>query len=287
MINAAKLKAAAQGFNALFKEALAQSPASWQRIAMETRSTGASEKYLWIDDVPGLKRFVGERVAKQLSANDLIIVNETWEDTIAVPRAVIEDDSLGIVRPRIVSMGEAAGVHYDELCFGLLSRGFTSLAYDKLPFYADRGSYNNSSTAPLTGETYALARKNILSRRNEEGRPLGLNPDLLVTGPALEATGREILMAERDATGATNIWRGTAEHLVVPWIESETEWHLLCTTRAYKPLIMQIRVAPEFEAHEQNSEKGFTNLLFHYGIYARHNAGFGLPQLAYGSTGIG
>lgn len=50
------------------------------------------------------------------------------------------------------------------------------------------------------------------------GRPLGLLPDLLVVPPALREAGLEILNAERDAAGATNVWRGTAELLVVPWL---------------------------------------------------------------------
>lgn len=50
------------------------------------------------------------------------------------------------------------------------------------------------------------------------GRPLGLVPDLLVVPPALREAGLEILNAERDAAGATNVWRGTAELLVVPWL---------------------------------------------------------------------
>jgi phage major head subunit gpT-like protein len=43
-------------------------------------------------------------------------------------------------------------------------------------------------------------------------------PRLLIVPPALEAAGLEILNAERDAAGATNVWRGTAELLVVPWL---------------------------------------------------------------------
>ena len=50
------------------------------------------------------------------------------------------------------------------------------------------------------------------------GRPFGVMPKKLVVPPALEQDGREILNAERNAQGATNLWRSTAEFVVVPWL---------------------------------------------------------------------
>jgi len=43
-------------------------------------------------------------------------------------------------------------------------------------------------------------------------------PNLLVVPPALEHAGLTILNAERDQYGATNVYKGTAELLVVPWL---------------------------------------------------------------------
>ena len=50
------------------------------------------------------------------------------------------------------------------------------------------------------------------------GRPLGVMPTLLVVPPALETEARQILVAERTAMDASNVWRGSAELLVVPWL---------------------------------------------------------------------
>ena len=43
-------------------------------------------------------------------------------------------------------------------------------------------------------------------------------PTHLVVPPALREAGLAILNAERDAAGATNVWRGAATLLVVPWL---------------------------------------------------------------------
>jgi len=54
--------------------------------------------------------------------------------------------------------------------------------------------------------------------KGDHGRPLGIMPNVLVVPPSLRENGLEILNAERDSGGATNVWRGTAELLVVPWL---------------------------------------------------------------------
>lgn len=54
--------------------------------------------------------------------------------------------------------------------------------------------------------------------KGDHGRPLGLKPNLLVVPPALREAGLELLSAERNAAGATNVWRGTATLLVSPWL---------------------------------------------------------------------
>lgn len=70
------------------------------------------------------------------------------------------------------------------------------------------------SKAPLNAENYAAARAAMASMKGDGGKPLGVKGTLLVVPPTLESKGREILLAERDANGATNTQKGTAELLV-------------------------------------------------------------------------
>jgi phage major head subunit gpT-like protein len=81
-----------------------------------------------------------------------------------------------------------------------------------------------ASKEPLNTANYAAARAAMMSFVNEEGAPLGIMPQLLVVPPNLEAEAREILQAETiigdpGAGGSkTNIWKGSAELLVSPWL---------------------------------------------------------------------
>lgn len=77
-------------------------------------------------------------------------------------------------------------------------------------------AYGSKST--LDAANYASARAAMQGFKGDNGRPLGVMPGLLVVGPANESAAKELILAERDANGATNIHRDTAKILVVPYL---------------------------------------------------------------------
>lgn len=74
------------------------------------------------------------------------------------------------------------------------------------------------SKQTLNTANYEIARSAISSMKGDFGRPLGLNPNLLVVPPALEGAGRRLLQSQLVNGGESNPWAGTAELLVVPWL---------------------------------------------------------------------
>jgi phage major head subunit gpT-like protein len=76
------------------------------------------------------------------------------------------------------------------------------------------------SKQSLDKANYATARQSLMGMKGDYGRPLGLRPRRLVVPPSLEGKALEILNAERDAAGATNVYMGTAQLTVVPWLET-------------------------------------------------------------------
>ena len=65
---------------------------------------------------------------------------------------------------------------------------------------------------------------------------------------------------------------------------SGTGWYLMDLSRPIKPMILQIRRAPQFVAMDKpDDENVFMRKKFRYGVEDRKNVGFGLWQLAYGS----
>ena len=90
----------------------------------------------------------------------------------------------------------------DEYVWGAKRRCATGFGAWQLVF---------GSRQPLTPENYSLARAAMIGARGHRDRKLNLKPKLLVVSSANEGAAREILLAERDAAGATNVWRNTAD----------------------------------------------------------------------------
>ena len=79
------------------------------------------------------------------------------------------------------------------------------------------------SGRPLSDSTfYAAARTAMMGLENAEGRKLGIRPNLLVVPASLEGAARELLnnqyiIGDPQVGGSKeNVWRGTADLLVVP-----------------------------------------------------------------------
>ncbi|MGY5789059.1 Mu-like prophage major head subunit gpT family protein len=74
------------------------------------------------------------------------------------------------------------------------------------------------SKQTLDATHYEAARVAIGGMKGDYGRPLGLNPRLLVVPPSLEGAANAIVKSALVNGGETNKWAGTAEVLVVPWL---------------------------------------------------------------------
>ena len=74
------------------------------------------------------------------------------------------------------------------------------------------------SKQDLSGANYEAARVALQGMEGDEGRPMGVRPTHLFVPPSLEKEGLELLNAERLASGATNVYKGTAMLVVSPWL---------------------------------------------------------------------
>mgnify|MGYP000944196965 CR=1 FL=1 len=77
-----------------------------------------------------------------------------------------------------------------------------------------------ASKAELNAENYAAARTRMTGLKDAFGRPLNLQPNLLVVPSTLEGAGRKLLLNQVAAGGETNEWFGTAELLVSGWVDA-------------------------------------------------------------------
>lgn len=211
-----------RGFQAIYQDAWTQGESQYDMVATTVPSTGSEEHYAWLGTMPRFREWLGDRVVQSLSTGDFTIKNKDFELTIEVDRNHIMDDKIGVYRPMFQMMGQEAKTHPDELVFGQLQAGFSSLCYDGQYFFD---------------------------------------------------TDHPVLAADGSATTYSNFGGGAG-----------TAWYLLDLSRPIKPIIFQKRMDYQFVGMDTvTDEVVFTAKKFRYGVDARVNVGYGLPQLAYAS----
>lgn len=115
-------------------------------------------------------------------------------------------------KPEFVSLDKSTDPNVfskKEFLYGVDSR-------DNAGFGLWQLAYGSKQTLDAT--SYAAGRSNILGRKGDYEKPLGLKPNLLVVGPSNEKAALELVKAERNAAGATNIYQGTAEVFVSEYL---------------------------------------------------------------------
>lgn len=135
LVNRPVLDLAFKGFKTIYSDAYLSAPSEFEKIAMTVPSGSRDETYAWMGNLPAMREWVGPRVVNNLSAYGFTITNRKFESTVSVNREDIEDDRLGTFKPAFAEMGGMARRHPDELVFGLLKNGFSSLCYDGQNFF--------------------------------------------------------------------------------------------------------------------------------------------------------
>lgn len=300
IVNKANLTAVFITLKTIFKQAFDAAPSQWQLTAMKVPSTSGQNDYTWLSKFPKMRKWLGDKNVKALEGFNYTVVNDDYEATIEVDRNDIEDDTTGVYKPQAQDAGYSSKQLADEIITELKDDAFENTCYDGQYFYdtdhdVAGSSVSNKGTAALSAATTALAaasygaaRTAIMTVTDDEGRKLGLVPDVLEVPPALEATGRLLVENEKLTDESPNPYRGTAKLLVNPRLTSSTAWFLHVTGRPIKPFVYQERKAPDFvQQTTEESDSVFMRKKYRFGAEARVAGGYGLWQMSYGSTGAG
>lgn len=295
MVNEANVELAFRGFQTVYNAAFDDTKSFRDTLAMVVNSKTSEENYGWLGQFPDLRRWLGERVIKDLQTHGFKIVNELYESTVRISRDDFEDDKLGVYQPMYKEMGRVAKQHPDRMLFALLSTGFLTPCYDGQPFFSEAhprsGKAGDASPAianmqsgaltpwylldlsraikpmiwqervkydlqaitdptnpmvfmlndflfgvrarvncgfglwqlafgsqlDLSAANYEAARSAMMRFSGDEGQLLGITPTHLVVPPSLEGKARQLLTADVIANDS-NIWKGTAELIVTPYL---------------------------------------------------------------------
>lgn len=293
-------------YSQIFQSVFLKQEIVWPKFAQLVTSTSESETHVWMDRVPQLRKWIGDRVVRNASLRDYVLSNVPYELTEGLDKFKIRDNKIQAFEPLVRMMAAQAKKWPDTLIFdgtaGILATGHTSAAvtYDSQPFFSTSHPQNPdnpsspsnqnywASGMPLTHANYAAVRAVMRSYRGADNLPLKVNPNLLVVPPALESAALQILkedwMSPTAVVGAVaagapskNALVGTADVLVVDDLAgSDDTWYLFDVKQEIKPLIFQLRDPAEFVMRVKPDDPSvFTRHEFLYGVNVRGNAGYG------------
>ena len=304
-ITSSRLSAVNKAFNIAFQAGLQGAATQMADIFLETDSTNEIEAYEWLNTIGGLQVFTGEGKFQDLSTSGYEIKNQEFQSGVDVKSISIQRDREGVYKPSFELLGSRAAQHKDELIGSLLLGGFTQLDYTGTPFFSlnkkhapnvDGGKaktplFSNLGTKKFSSGNYDVARLSLLARLDRDGRPMRLGKKLkLLCGSSQWAACRDVVENAKLTGGADNPNFGTAELILMPEIDSTARpdaWFLIDVGYPVKPFILQNEIPVTLESQtDPNSDTVFINKVFKYQAYASRGAGYGLPQLAYGSTGV-
>lgn len=298
----ANLNAMFTNFSLLYGEGYKGTEPWWRKLATLIPSKSETNTYGWMDKIPKLRKWVGQRVVQNVAARSQILTNETFELTESVPKEKIADDQYGLYAPLAQQMGQQAAKWPDQLIASVM--GENPVCFDGKTFFASDhpvnmddasfGTYDNDLALALTATNYGTARATLRGFKGADGQPIGARGSLLVVPPSLEETALQILnndflpgfvqgsSAAGNVGNMPNVWKGSADLLVIDELESDpTEWYLLDNTNVIKPFVFQLREAPQFAYLNRPTDPNvFWNRAFVFGVEARGVAHVSLPFLA-------
>lgn len=271
-------------FSMIFRSAWDSSPEWGTTVATQVPSSTKSNTYGWMARIPTLREWLGPRVIANLSSWTYSLDNKPYELTVGVDRDDIEDDNLGVYNPLMAELGRAGRKWSDIQLKTVLQAGTTALGFDGVAFFASThpldpagNQSNNFTTTALSAANWAAKRAAMRAFTGEDGQVLGVNPTHLIVPPQLEETAKEILVADRNASGAQNMTQGDAQILTIPELANAgTTWYIADLSRPIKPLIWQLRRALNLVAMvNPDDPMVFMQKQLMWGLEGRGAAGYG------------
>jgi phage major head subunit gpT-like protein len=294
-ITPAALRALQTQFSGLFQSGYDSVEPFYQQVATVVPSSTKSNTYGWMASIPGMREWIGERVVNNLAAHDFTIKNKRFENTVGVDRDDWEDDNLGVYKPMFTMLGYEARKFPDDVIVALLKTGHAALCFDGQNFFdTDHPQDLNDAASPVYQNYWASGKaftadnlfdviRTMQEYKGANGRPLRVRPTHVVHAPKLQQTVKEVLEAERDAAGATNVARGILRSMQIDELAGSGEddaWYVADLSKPIKPLVWQNRRAAKLTPLTKDDDPNvFMNNTFLWGVDARGNGGYGLPFL--------
>jgi phage major head subunit gpT-like protein len=301
------------GFNNIVQQALMSTVTYWATIASQTTSSTRQEVHAWIDRLPLMREWLGERQILNLQTRAYTLINKDYEATVEIDRNPLLDDQFGIFNARAQALGMSGALWPDQLVIAALQNGDTTAAtcYDGQPYFnASHPQDPDNAASPvqsnlfttagsgarlLTSANFAFVRASMMAWKGANAFPVNTMPDTIYVPPLLDVTARQIVQSAFTSTAvavgqnaaaapSSNVLQGMAQVVTIPKLAGDdTTWYMADTKTLgaiVRGIIFQVRQPVQIvQKTSPTDDNVFKTRKFLWGIDARGNAGYTLPFL--------
>ena len=140
---------------------------SYSSLVTVINSNSQSNTYGWLGKFPQLREWVGKRNLLSIKENSYVLENRRFESTLAIDRADIEDDNIGMYPAMAGAMADEVVSFFNRNIAILLQEGQQTLCYDGQNFFdTDHPVYEKTD-----GSGTLTHSSNIFGNANAGGAP--------------------------------------------------------------------------------------------------------------------
>jgi phage major head subunit gpT-like protein len=297
--NATQTAAAAKNYTGVFYRELENNPApSWLALVFYfLLSSFKTEVLAFTKGFPMMREWLGERRIQSLSEYSISITKKDYELTVGLNRDEVFFDKIGIIADQIRGIAAAVPRHFIKFFVDLCTSGNATTCYDGQNFFD--AAHPNGSVAPTTfsnvtanafsateWENANIAAAKI--KNPDNGAPLLVRWTHIFFGPNAWVAVNKLFSQRTLATGEDNIYANAipeSNRIQVQEFGNTAKWYLFDLGKILKPFVLLLVKGLDFAAFDRPQDwVVFSTKDYVYGIDTMDNAGFLLPELAYGST---
>lgn len=198
-------------YRTLFQEAfVGKENSNFEAYTHQEGVTGTSFEYRFLSALPRLREWAGNKQFKSTRANKHRIEVKDYEASTSVSKVDWNGDPTGVGSSLRQWLSATRGL-INAVVVAKLLRGATDTCYDGQPLFSsahpngvDGATQSNTSTNAFSQANYRTAVAQMRALKDEGGAALGIKPDLLMVGPALEYTARDVIEARSRVVAVDN-----------------------------------------------------------------------------------
>lgn len=297
-VNGVQQDAASKNYTGMFYTELENNPApAWVQLVFRIVFAIVRQQiFAFTKGVAGLREWIGERRVKSLSEYSIIVKKKNWELTFGIDRdsVMFDGQTLNLISDAITGLAQSVPRHFVQFFAQLCLGGFTAPAYDGANFFDanhPNGAGVNSNTTNVALSAAAWEAAKVAAGKwvnTDTGNPLLIRYTHLFYGIQSEAAQLQTFGAPQLAGGATNVYYNAipAENrILVQEFGDTAKWFLFDLSKLFKPFALLIVKGMDFVAFDKPTDWiVFSENEYVYGVDTMDNAGYMLPEVAYGSS---